>query len=738
MNMSKVKEQEEFIENLLHKMTLEEKIGQLNQVSTSIVGGFDVSFEELIEMMTDGRISKSEFDRMMAKAEIDYHEEDIRKGNIGSFMLNNPEKANELQKIAVEESRLGIPMIFALDVIHGFQTIFPIPLAEACSFNDCCFEKTAVIASEEAYAHAVRWTFAPMLDIARDARWGRISESAGEDPYLCSRYARAKIRGFQGDGEIHTIAACAKHFAGYGACEAGRDYNTVSMAKSMFYNSYLPPFAAAVSEGADTVMAAFNDLNGIPCTMNSWLMKDVLRKRLGFDGLVVSDANAIKECISHGYAEDEADAAVKALNAGMEIDMGTSIFLTKLRDAVQNGDVKESAVNEAVRNILRVKARLGLFENPYISADEMRCFDRLPAEHLEAAQEAAEKSAVLLKNDFLPGTKRRLLPLAADTRISLVGALADMPEENFGAWSVAGDPSYCISLKQALEERKADFRYFPCCAPEGELNHEEAAQAASYGDVIVAILGETASQSGEASSRSFIGLSGHQQELLKLLQASGKPVVLLLQNGRPLALSWENENIPAILECWQLGTMMGPAVSRILFGEVNPSGKLSASFPRVTGQCPIYYNHPNTGRPGGKSKFTSRYLDTENGPLYPFGYGLSYTEFTYSDFEAEKTDSGVHLSVAVENAGNADGAETIQFYMQDVTASLVRPVRELRGYQKVFLKAGEKSRCEVCIPQKSLGFYDEDGKLRMEKGNFRFYAGGSSEAELQTELMFFD
>ena len=723
-------EQKNRVKELLSKMTLEEKIGQMNQESVSIVGGFDVPFEELIEMMTDGRISQEEFEKIMSTAEQDYHEDDIRAGRVGSLMVHDPIKCNELQKIAVEESRLGIPLMFGLDVIHGYRSVYPIAIAEAGAFDTELFEKTAYMAAKESRTQGISWHFAPMLDVARDARWGRVSEGPGEDPYLVSAFARAKIRGLQGDMSApeNYVAACLKHYVAYGACESGRDYNTVSMANSMLYNNYLSPFQAAVEEGAATVMASFNDLNGVPCTVNSFTLRDVLKGKYQFPGFVVSDANAIRECVNHGIAEDNMDAGVQAAKAGMDVDMGTSIYKNELQKAVKEGKISEDVINEAVERILSVKMWLGLFEHPYVDESLMNRYEVLPQEHLELVREAGEKSIVLLKNE------NNLLPLRKSWKISLVGQLANMAEEVVGAWALSWRPEDCVSIADGLKNAGAEFEYFACGGPETELREEEIEKAAAYGDVIVAVVGETKSMSGEASSKADISLPGCQQEMLKKFLATGKPVVALLMNGRPLALSWEAEHIPAIVECWHLGIQMGNAVANVLFGVKNPEGRLAASFPQVTGQCPIYYNHPNTGRPGGRSKFTSRYLDIGYEALYPFGYGLSYTTFFYDNMKVEETEDTLHITVDVANTGDRAAVETVQLYMQDVTASIVRPVKELKGFTKVELKSGEKKVISMNLEKKNMGFYKDSGEYVLEDGKFRIYVGGNSKDCLMEEV----
>ena len=728
--MKLTQEQKSFVEDLLSRMTLDEKIGQMNQESPSIVGGFDVPFSELIEMMTDGRISQEEFGRIMANATQDFHEDEIRAGLVGSMMVNDPRKNNELQKIAVEESRLGIPLIIGFDVIHGFRSVFPIAIAEACSFDDALFEETARMAAAESRAHGINWNFAPMIDAARDSRWGRVSEGPGEDPFLGSRFARAKIRGLQNDrsSPLNYVAACTKHYVAYGACESGRDYNTVSMSVSNLYNVYLPAFRAAMDEGAATVMAAFNDLNGVPCTVNRWLLREVLKKDFGLEGFVVSDANAIRECVTHGIAADDRDAGVQAALAGMDMDMGTHIYKDFLKAEVEKGTVPMTVIDEAVRRILSVKVWLGLFENPYVPEALIEAYEKsLPEKHVALCRRAAEESMVLLKNEG------GILPLRRGQKISLVGRLADDANEVCGAWAMAWKPEDCVSIQMGLEAAGADVTYYPCGGPEGEIDFAEVDRAARDCDVIVAVVGETCAMSGEASSKADITLPGGQRAMLQALLASGKPVVTVLMNGRPLALGWEAEHLPVILEAWHLGIRMGDAVAAALLGDVNPSGKLSSSFPSVTGQCPVYYNHPSTGRPGSKSKFTSRYLDAPWDSLFPFGYGLSYTTFAYDGLQVTESGSALKISVNLSNTGSCEGTEVVELYMQDVSASLVRPVKELKDYQRVTLVPGEAQTVHFTLPKAAMGFYDNSGRYQLENGLFRIYVGGSSRDRLMQE-----
>ena len=730
--MNLTQQQKDRVESILSQMTLEEKIGQVNLESPSIVGGFDVPFEELIEMMTDGRISKEEFGRIMATSTRDYHEDDIRAGRVGAMMGDDPVKANELQKIAVEESRLGIPLMMGFDVIHGLRTVYPIAIAEAGSFDDDLFERTAHMAAVESRAHGINWNFAPMLDVARDSRWGRVSEGPGEDPRLGARFARAKIRGLQNDQSSveKYVAACMKHYVAYGACESGRDYNTTMMPASMLHNVYLQAFKAAVEEGAASAMASFNDLNGVPCTVNPYTLRTVLKDGYGMDGFVVSDANGIKECVTHGIAEDDADAGIQAMNAGLDMDMGTHIYKDYLQKAVEEGKVSMDVLDDAVRRILYVKMWLGLFDNPYVPEESIAEYADadVPAAHSDLALEAAEKSIVLLKNE------EALLPLNKETKISLVGELADSRTEIIGAWAMSWKERDCVSIREGLEKRGANVKYFACGGPESDLNEEEIEQAAEWGDVIVAVLGELDSMSGEASSKADITLPGKQRKLLKKLLKTGKKVVLVLMNGRPLALGWEDEHVPAILEGWHLGVRMGDAVAEVLLGEKVPEGKLSSSFPAVNGIEPLYYNHPSTGRPGSKSKFTSRFLDAPFAALYPFGYGLSYTTFSYSELTVKEEKDFLEIYVKVSNTGEREGAETVQLYMQDVTASLVRPVKELKDYRKITLPAGAEETVCFRLPKQDMGFFNNDAEYVLEDGLFRIYAGGNSRDCLETEI----
>lgn len=720
-------EQKKHVRHLLEQMTLEEKLGQMNLASITVVGGITLSLEEIMTMYTEGRISAEEIHKMFANATKDYREADIRAGKLGNMMYSSPEKSNELQKVAVEESRLGIPLLFGNDVIHGFRSVYPIGIAEAGTFDVELFEKTAAMAARESRAAGINWHFAPMIDVARDARWGRVSEGPGEDPYLASQFARAKVRGLQGGDS--KVAACLKHYVAYGACEGGEDYATTSMAPSLLYNVYLPPYRAAVDEGAVSVMSSFNDLNGVPCTANEFTLRKILKGEMDFQGFVVSDAGSIRECVTHGIAEDDKDAGIKAANAGLDMDMGTEIFLKHLTEAVQDGKVPMAVIDEAVERILAVKTWLGLFEQPYIPEAAMHSYDVIPAEHINLALEAAQKAIVLLKNE------NQVLPLKKGTKVSLVGELASLKKEVVGAWALSWQEGDCVSILDGLTNAGGNFTYHACCGPTGDINQEEVQAAIGDGDVIVAVVGETSNMSGEAASRADITLPGKQRALLEMLVASGKPVIAILMNGRPLALSWEKEHLPAIIEGWQLGIQMGNAIASVLYGDYNPSGKLSASFPNLPGQCPVYYNHFNTGRPGSKVPFTSKYSDAGWKAAYPFGYGLSYTTFEQRDFVLREEAEQLVGTVTIQNTGERAGTETVQLYMRDVTASLVRPVKELKGFQKVHLQPGESAEVSIGLLKKDMGFYDNEGVYRLESGKFQVFMGGDSENCLMQEIV---
>ncbi len=709
------------VEEILARMTLSDKIGQLRQCSASIVGAFEVPFEELIAMMTDGRITPQEFQNLMETSERDYHEDELARGQIGSFNGGaGAEKTVELQKKAMS-APAGVPLLIGQDVIHGQKTVYPIPLAESCAWDPEIWEKTAAVAAKEARAMGVNWTFSPMLDIARDARWGRIAEGAGEDPVLASAFARAKVHGYQGDdpSDPDKILACGKHFVAYGAAEAGRDYNTTDMSMQKLYEVYLPPFKAAVEAGLQTIMPAFNDLNGVPCSQNEFLLTDVLRKQWGFDGMTISDANAIRECIAHGASEDELHAGANCLNAGMDMDMGTDIYFNLTEEAVQKGLVSEETINERVRNILRVKLRAGLFDNVEYTSAEREAREVLDPAYRPIVREAALHSTVLLKNDGV-------LPLAKNADIAVAGELADRRDEVIGTWAPAAECDVCVSILDGIRAYQPDV---PFC--KGETDEEIAALAKH--DVIVAVVGETRDMSGEASSRGDISIRQQDKDLLWKLHKTCRKIVAVLMNGRPLTLPWENEHLNAIVEGWHGGTEMGSAIAQILFGDFNPCGKLTATFPYAVGQCPIYYNHPSTGRPGATSKFTSRYLDIPFEPLFPFGYGLSYTSFAYGGLTAAFEDGNLKLSFTLENTGKVAGTEIAQVYVQDVTAERVRPVKELKAWRKLTLAPGEKQTLEFTIPVSELGYYHNDMTYSTDPGLFRIHVGGNSRDVITAE-----
>ena len=703
---------EERIQALLKQMTVEEKAGQLRQCGPSLVGAFEVSFEELLNMMFDGRISQEEFGKLMSTAKQDYREEDLRAGKIGSYNgIKDAQVVNRLQKIAVEETRLGIPLLFGYDVIHGYRTVYPIPLAESCAWDPKLWEKTGRMAAEEATAGGVHMTFAPMVDVAKDARWGRVSEGAGEDSYINSLYGAAKVKGFQGDDltKEDAMVACVKHFAGYGAGEAGRDYNRVDMSMQRFYEEYLPPYKACIDAGARAIMPAFNDLWGVPCSVNSWLLMDILRKEWGFDGLTVSDSNAIAECVGHGIAKDRPDAAVQAIYAGMDLDMSSDVYHETLPELVNSGKVSMEALDRAVADVLRLKFELGLFENPYKTSPEREAAAYLSPEHRSLARESAVKSMVLLKND------KALLPLDKNAKVGVIGSLAKERAEMLGAWAIGADGEACVSLVDALEAKQISYEYF-----------ENAEAAADFEGVIIAAVGERKDMSGEAASRACIELPKDQEDILKALVSAGKTVVAVLFNGRPLAMPWVAENVPAILEAWHPGVEAGNAITDVLFGDANPSGHLTVTFPGASGQCPMYYAHINTGRPGGRGKFTSKYLDAPIEPVYPFGYGLSYTEFEYSDLKVTPGEDCLEVCVTVKNTGSRTGATVIQCYFRDLVAKRVRPVKQLADFEKVTLEPGEAVQAAFNVEYSSLGYYDLNMNYVLEDGEFEIFVGQSS------------
>lgn len=702
------------INALLAKMTLAEKFGQLQQLDGEV----------------DGRFRPEHLDL-------------ASRGLLGSTLnVRGARNTNELQRIAVEESRLKIPLIFAYDVIHGYRTIFPIPLGEASSWDAAALERSASIAAAEASAAGVRWTFAPMVDIARDARWGRIAEGAGEDPYLGSVLARARVRGFQGSNysDPTKVVACAKHYVAYGAAEAGRDYNTVDMSETTLREVYLPPFKAAVDAGVGTIMSAFNDLNGVPTSANPFTLTKVLRNEWKFDGLVVSDYESVKELINHGLAANESEAASAAINAGVDIEMVSRLFNKHGAQLLQDGKLSQATLDEAVRRVLRIKFRLGLFEKPYTDEQRERTAI-LSREHLTAAREIAGRSMVLLKNE------RETLPLNKNIKsIAVIGPLADDQKNLVGSWSAdaLGKTDNVVTLLAGIKAKVAPqtrIAYARGCEIESDNTDgfAEAVRIAKDSDVAIVAVGESAEMSGEAASRSSLDLPGRQLDLVKAIQATGKPIVVVLMNGRPLTINWVADNAHAILETWFGGTEAGNAIADVLFGDVNPGGKLPVTFPRSVGQLPLYYNYKNTGRPpDANNKYSSKYLDVAWTPLYAFGYGLSYTQFRLTNLQlSQKTirpDGQLTASVDVENTGGRAGDEVVQLYVRDVAASMTRPVKELRGFERVTLRVGEKRRIQFALAPEQLGFYNREMRFVVEPGAFKVTVGTSSVGGLEADF----
>ncbi|GEM67385.1 glycosyl hydrolase [Sphingobacterium mizutaii NBRC 14946 = DSM 11724] len=730
-----------FIDGLMSKMTIEEKIGQLNLVTAGEA--------------TTGSVVSTDV------------ESKIKAGNIGGiFSMTSPARIRKAQELAVKESRLKIPIIFGMDVIHGYKTIFPIPLGLAATWDMPLIQKTARVAAVEASADGLNWTFSPMVDISRDARWGRISEGSGEDTYLSSRIAREMVIGYQGDdlSKNNTLMACVKHFALYGAAESGRDYNTTDMSLHRMYNEYLPPYKAALDAGAMSVMTSFNDINGVPASANHWLLTDLLRKDWKFNGLVVTDYTAVNELIDHGLG-DLQKVSELSLKAGVDMDMVGEGFLTTLKKSLDEGKVSEDDINRACRFVLEAKYRLGLFEDPFKYCNEDRAKKEiLTVEHLKLAREAAGKSFVLLKNE------NNSLPLKKQGTVAVIGPLANTGANMPGTWSVSADLNNTQSLVEAmrsvlgnkvnivthlganltddpaLQERSTMFgRTIPRDDRAPEEIIADAVKVSQEADVIIAALGESSEMSGESSSRTDLNIPESQKRLLEALVKTGKPVVLVLFAGRPMTLTWENEHVPAILNVWFGGTETGKAVADVLFGDVNPSGKLPATFPQNVGQLPMYYSQKNTGRPLAKDawfqKFRSNYLDVNNEPLYPFGYGLSYTNFEYGAIKLDKSSISktdqIKVTVSVKNNGNFDGEEVVQLYLQDLVGSQTRPVKELKGFQKIFLEKGKSKEVEFILKDEDLRFYNQKLEFVSEPGKFKVYVGTNSRdvQEAEFELM---
>ena len=729
-----------FIDALMRRMTLEEKIGQLNLPVTGEI--------------TTGQAKSSD---IAAK---------IKKGEVGGlFNLKGVEKIREVQKQAVEQSRLGIPLLFGMDVIHGYETMFPIPLGLSCTWDMAAIEESARIAAVEASADGISWTFSPMVDISRDPRWGRVSEGNGEDPFLGAMIAEAMVRGYQGKNMQRNdeIMACVKHFALYGAGEAGRDYNTVDMSRQRMFNDYMLPYEAAVEAGVGSVMASFNEVDGIPATANKWLMTDILRGQWGFNGFVVTDYTGISEMIDHGIGDLQTVSA-RAINAGVDMDMVSEGFVGTMKKSVQEGKVSMETLNTACRRILEAKYKLGLFDNPYKYCDPKRpARDIFTKAHRDAARRIAAESFVLLKNDNVtlhPGSPSEpLLPFNPKGNIAVIGPLANSRSNMPGTWSVAAVLDRSPSLVEGLKEMTAgkanimyakgsnlisDAAYEERATMFGRsLNRDnrtdqqlldEALNVARQSDIIIAALGESSEMSGESSSRTELNIPDVQQNLLKELVKTGKPVVLVLFTGRPLTLNWEQEHVPAILNVWFGGSEAAYAIGDALFGYVNPGGKLTMTFPKNVGQIPLYYAHKNTGRPlkEGKwfEKFRSNYLDVSNDPLYPFGYGLSYTTFQYSDITLSSkqlnADGKLTASVTVTNTGNYDADEIVQLYIRDLVGSITRPVKELKGFERIHLKKGESKQVTFTITPELLKFYNYDIQYVYEPGEFHVMIGPNS------------
>ncbi|WP_338409943.1 beta-glucosidase BglX [uncultured Flavobacterium sp.] len=724
---------EKRIEILMNQMTLDEKVGQMNQYN----GFWDVT----------GPAPKT------GDAELKY--EHLKKGLVGSMLsLKGVKDIKKVQKIAVEQTRLGIPLIIGLDVIHGYKTLSPIPLAESASWDLEAIQNSASVAAAEAAASGINWTFSPNVDLSHDARWGRVMEGAGEDPYLGSLIAKARVQGFQGTdlSNPFTIAACAKHFAGYGFVESGKEYNPADMSNSTLYNMVLPPFKAAKDAGVCTFMNSFNTLNGVPATGNDFLLRKILKGNWNFKGFVVSDWGSINEMTVHGFTENNREATQKAVQAGCDMDMESYSYVKHLAALVKQGKIEMSLIDDAVYRILKVKFKLGLFDNPYAYLDEKRESETVGSDKIqEAVLDMAKKSIVLLKN------QNNILPLKkTGKKIALIGHLAADKSSALGGWRVASDDETGISVFEGMSKYQGNSLTYERGVKlwEGETNFVkevlinqtdesgilEAVALAKESDVVILVLGEHGFQSGEARSRASLDLPGLQQHMLEEIYKVNKNIVLVLQNGRPLALPWAAEHIPVIVEAWQLGTQSGNAIAQVLYGDYNPSGKLPMSFPRHVGQCPIYYNHLNTGRPLNNSDdvFWSHFSDVKNTPLWPFGYGLSFTTFSYGIPKLNqleyKNGESIELEVTVTNSGNKEGKEVVQLYIQDVSASIVRPVKELKGFQMIYLKAGEHKKVIFKLTNDELGFYNNEGLYVVETGKFNVFVGTNSVDVQKTEF----
>ena len=703
------------VDSLIRIMTLDEKIGQM----VLFTSDWDVTGPTIREGYLD----------------------DIRSGRCGNiFNAYTVDYIKELQRVAVEESRLGIPLMFGYDVVHGHKTIFPIPLGESCSWDLDLIRRSASASAAEAAASGLNWTFAPMVDISVDPRWGRVSEGAGEDPYLGSLIAAARVKGFQGENLANplTVLACVKHFAAYGAPFAGRDYNTVDMSERQFREFYMPPYKAGVDAGALSVMTAFNEYDGVPATGNPYLLKDLLKGEWNFQGFVVTDYTSINEMVHHGYARDEAEAGVKAVNAGVDMDLQGEVYFSYLRGLVDSGFVREKTIDNAVRRILNVKAKLGLFDDPYLYCDRARENQVVSNPEIKAlSRDAARRSMVLLKNEGC-------LPFDRGDRIAVIGELAASRRDLLGSWKAAGEWDDMNSILDAVRAYNgaANVIYAEGCRKIGSdrSGFSEAMDAVAQADKVLMVIGEDWDWSGEAASRTDIGVPGIQSELLKMIASAGKPVAVVLLNGRPLVLEEESKAADAILEAWYPGTMGAEAVTDIVFGQYNPSGKLTMTFPRSVGQIPVFYYEKNTGRPIylPNDKYKSKYLDSPNEPLYPFGYGLSYTDFKYSNLilSSPKMKKGhtIDATVTVTNIGSRTGEETVQLYIRDLIGSVTRPVKQLKGFQKLVLAPGESRTVTFTIDDEMLSFWRHDMTFGIEDGDFKVMVGGSSSDLLQTSF----
>jgi beta-glucosidase len=726
------------VDSVLSLMNLSEKIGQMNQYN-----GF---WEVTGPTPKDGDAAKKY--------------EHLKSGLVGSMLnVRGSAEVSKVQKIVVEETRLGIPLIIGFDLIHGYKTISPIPLAEAASWDLDAIRTSAATAAEEAAASGINWTFAPMIDISRDARWGRVMEGAGEDPFLGSKIAYARVKGFQGDdlSATNTLAACAKHFAGYGFSESGRDYNTVDVGLSTLYNTIFPPFMAAIDADVKTFMNSFNDLNGIPATGNRFLQRSVLKNEWNFKGFVVSDWGSIGEMINHGYAKDGKQAAELAIDAGSDMDMESYLYVKYLEELIGSGAVDESLIDDAVKRILRVKFELGLFDDPYKYCDSERERKVIGSQkNMEAVLDMAKKSIVLLKNEG------GLLPLKkTGLKIGLIGPLADDKDSPLGSWRLAADDNTAVSVLEGLQAYRGNkithqkgvvlTTEKPAFIFETKINttdrtgFEEAVRVARDQDVIIMVLGELGYQTGEGRSRVSLDLPGLQQELLEAVYKVNKNIVLVLMNGRPLTINWADEHIPAIVEAWHLGTQSGHAIAQVLYGDYNPSGKLPMTFPKNVGQIPIYYNHKNTGRPTIPAPdlvFWSHFNDESNDPLYEFGYGLSYSNFTYENLKLSadhlNEDGRLQVSFTLTNTGAYEGREVVQLYIRDLVASIVRPVKELKDFKLVNLKPGESKEVVFTLDKSSLAFYSANNKWETELGDFKVFIGGSSKTVLEANFSYQD